>query len=194
LDAKIRVLLRAEIRAIQQRLGITAIYVTHDQEEALSISDRVVVMNRGFMEQVGPPFEIYNFPKTEFVAHFVGTLNSFEAEVVDPAAGILAIDGQKLQTALALEKMLTGDKVMVAIRPERLGFVEEPKKANVIKGEIQNITFLGSIVRVQVLVGKKLFYMDTFNNPFLTLPKVHDQTEIMCSSEAVLVLSKPREG
>jgi putative spermidine/putrescine transport system ATP-binding protein len=194
LDAKIRVLLRAEIRAIQQRLGITAIYVTHDQEEALSISDRVVVMNRGFMEQVGPPFEIYNFPKTEFVAHFVGTLNSFEAEVVDPAAGILAIDGQKLQTALALEKMYTGDKVMVAIRPERLGFVEEPKKANVLKGEIQNITFLGSIVRVQVLVGKKLFYMDTFNNPFLTLPKVHDQTEIMCSSEAVLVLSKPREG
>jgi len=83
---------------------------------------------------------------------------------------------------------------MIAIRPERLGFVEEPKKANILKGEIQNITFLGSIVRVQVLVGKKLFYMDTFNNPFLTLPKVHDQTEIMCSSEAVLVLSKPREG
>jgi putative spermidine/putrescine transport system ATP-binding protein len=108
LDAKIRVMLRAEIRAIQQRLGITAIYVTHDQEEALSISDRVVVMNHGFMEQVGPPFEIYNFPKTEFVAQFVGTLNSFESEVVDPAAGILAIDGHKLPTALGFNRACPG--------------------------------------------------------------------------------------
>src|SRR5512142_2359155 len=75
LDAKIRVELRAEIRAIQKRLGITAIYVTHDQEEALSISDRIVVMREGEMDQVGTPFEIYNFPTTAFVASFVGTLN-----------------------------------------------------------------------------------------------------------------------
>ena len=74
LDAKIRVSLRSEIRSIQRQLGITAIYVTHDQEEALSISDRVVVMYKGHMEQVGTPFEIYNFPATEFVASFVGTL------------------------------------------------------------------------------------------------------------------------
>ncbi len=80
LDAKIRVSLRSEIRAIQQHLGITAIYVTHDQEEALSLSDRVVVMNNGFIEQVGAPFEIYNFPKTEFVAQFVGTLNAVNVE------------------------------------------------------------------------------------------------------------------
>src|SRR5512139_1319292 len=93
LDAKIRVMLRGEIRAIQQQLGITAIYVTHDQEEALSISDRVVVMNNGVMEQIGPPFEIYNFPTTEFVAHFVGTLNAVQAEIVDPANRILSIDG-----------------------------------------------------------------------------------------------------
>ncbi len=93
LDAKIRIMLRSEIRAIQQELGITTIYVTHDQEEALSISDRVVVMNQGRMEQVGPPFEIYNFPKTEFVAHFVGTLNAVSAEVVDPVAQILSLEG-----------------------------------------------------------------------------------------------------
>ena len=85
LDAKIRVSLRAEIRAIQRKLGITAIYVTHDQEEALSISDRIVVMYEGKIEQVGTPFEIYNFPQTAFVASFVGTLNTATAEVVDPA-------------------------------------------------------------------------------------------------------------
>src|SRR5512134_776394 len=68
LDAKIRVALRAEIRSIQQRLGITTIYVTHDQEEALSLSDRIVVMNTGVIEQVGTPFQIYNFPETAFVA------------------------------------------------------------------------------------------------------------------------------
>src|SRR3989304_4442072 len=87
LDAKIRVSLRAEIRAMQKRLGITAIFVTHDQEEALSISDRIVVMNAGEMEQVGTPFEIYNFPKTQFVANFVGSLNNADAEVVDPEIG-----------------------------------------------------------------------------------------------------------
>ncbi|HEX7587262.1 MAG TPA: ABC transporter ATP-binding protein, partial [Anaerolineae bacterium] len=79
LDAKIRVSLRQEIRSIQQKLGITTVYVTHDQEEALSMSDRVVVMNNGRAEQIGTPFEIYNFPTTEFVAQFVGTLNTLTA-------------------------------------------------------------------------------------------------------------------
>src|SRR5512141_1527323 len=82
LDAKIRVQLRQEIRSIQKKLGITAIYVTHDQEEALSISDRIVVMYDGKVEQVGTPFQIYNFPRTPFVANFVGSLNTAAAEVV----------------------------------------------------------------------------------------------------------------
>src|SRR5215510_3258843 len=89
LDAKIRVSLRSEIRAIQKRLGITAIFVTHDQEEALSISDRIVVMYDGNVEQVGTPFEIYNFPRTPFVANFVGSLNTAAAEVIDPEKGLL---------------------------------------------------------------------------------------------------------
>src|SRR5690606_14634517 len=87
LDAKVRVSLREEIRAIQRSLGITTIFVTHDQEEALSMSDRVVVMNRGRVEQVGTPFEIYNRPATRFVASFVGTLNLLGGTVVDPVAG-----------------------------------------------------------------------------------------------------------
>jgi putative spermidine/putrescine transport system ATP-binding protein len=188
LDAKIRVALRQEIRSIQQELGITAIYVTHDQEEALSLSDRVVVMNAGKMEQVGTPFEIYNFPKTEFVAMFVGVLNSTKAEVIDPASNRIKFGGQNIQTAESLASYHTGDQVEVAIRPERLGFLTEGEKANLLECTIKNITFLGSIVRVQVGVDDLDLYMDTFNNPFLALPKIGDKTKITCSREAVLIL------
>ncbi len=188
LDAKIRVSLRAEIRAIQKKLGITAIYVTHDQEEALSISDRIVVMYEGKIEQVGSPFEIYNFPTTAFVASFVGTLNTTAAEVVDPAMHLLQIDGVQLQAAEGFDGMQKGDKVSIAIRPERLNFIAQERKANVLDCTIENITFLGSVVRIQVLVGSNRFYMDTFNNPFLELPRIGDKDQVSCSREAVLVL------
>ena len=188
LDAKIRISLRSEIRAIQQQLGITAIYVTHDQEEALSISDRVVVMNNGVMEQVGAPFEIYNFPTTEFVAHFVGTLNAVQAEIVDPANRILSIDGQHLQTHAEMPGRQVGDKVTVSIRPERLSFASDGKKPNVINCTVENITFLGSIVRIQIRLDKTVLNMDTFNNPFLELPKLGDPVEVTCSREAVLII------
>jgi putative spermidine/putrescine transport system ATP-binding protein len=188
LDAKIRVSLRAEIRAIQRKLGITAIYVTHDQEEALSISDRIVVMFEGKIEQVGTPFEIYNFPQTAFVASFVGTLNTATAEVVDPVNRLLQLDGSQLQAAEGLEGRQKGDKVTIAIRPERINFLATEKKANIMDCRIENITFLGSVVRIQVLVGNNRFYMDTFNNPFLELPKIGDKDQVTCSREAVLVL------
>ncbi len=188
LDAKIRVQLRAEIRAIQRKLGITTIYVTHDQEEALSISDRIVVMYEGRIEQVGSPFEIYNFPQTTFVAGFVGTLNTAMAEVVDPEKNLLQIDGVQLEAAAGLDGMHKGDKITIAIRPERFNFVAQEKKANLLDCTIENITFLGSVVRVQVLVGSNRFYMDTFNNPFLDLPTIGAKDQVTCSREAVLVL------
>ncbi|MBI5944065.1 MAG: ABC transporter ATP-binding protein [Chloroflexi bacterium] len=190
LDAKIRIALRAEIRGIQQKLGITAIYVTHDQEEALSLSDRIVVMREGEMDQVGTPFQIYNFPTTVFVANFVGTLNNASAEVVDPAKSIIAIDGIQFESAVDLKERKKGDKVRVAIRPERFNFVSQEKKANIVDCRIENITFLGSIVRIQVMIGNSKFYMDTFNNPFLELPKIGDKDQVTCSREAVLVLDE----
>jgi putative spermidine/putrescine transport system ATP-binding protein len=189
LDAKIRVSLRAEIRAIQRKLGITAIYVTHDQEEALSISDRIVVMFDGRIEQVGTPFEIYNFPQTAFVASFVGTLNTTDAEVVSSAKKLIKIDGVQLETAEGLEGKKKGDKIKIAIRPERLNFLSVEKKANVFDCIIENITFLGSVVRIQVKVGSNRFNMDTFNNPFLELPKIGAKEQITCSREAVLILN-----
>jgi putative spermidine/putrescine transport system ATP-binding protein len=189
LDAKIRVSLRSEIRAIQRKLGITAIYVTHDQEEALSISDRIVVMYEGKIEQVGTPFEIYNFPKTTFAANFVGTLNTASAELVDPEKGILKMDGVQLVSAENLQGHKKGDTVKFSVRPERFSFASEIKKDNVLDCTIENITFLGSVVRIRIKVGNTKFNMDTFNNPFLELPKIGDKHQVTCSREAVLVLN-----
>jgi putative spermidine/putrescine transport system ATP-binding protein len=187
LDAKIRVSLRSEIRSIQKTLGITAIFVTHDQEEALSISDRIVVMNAGEMEQVGTPFEIYNFPKTRFVANFVGSLNTSEAQVIDPSNGLLSMNGTQLQTDDVKNKR-TGDTVTLAIRPERFNFVSEGEKENVLEGKVVNITFLGSVVRVQMQIENANFNMDTFNRPSLELPKIGENCQVTCSKKAVLIL------
>ncbi len=189
LDAKIRVSLRAEIRAIQRELGITAIYVTHDQEEALSISDRIVVMNVGVVEQVGTPFGIYNFPQTGFVANFVGTLNTANAEVIDPSKGLIKMEGVQLESeSEEIKNKQKGDKIIVAIRPERLHFLSEGKRVNVFDCKIENITFLGSVVRVQVSVGNAKFNNDVFNNPFLELPKIGEKAQITCARDAILVL------
>lgn len=190
LDAKIRFDLRQEIRRIQQQLGITTIYVTHDQEEALSLSDRIVVMSHGKMEQVGTPFEIYNFPKTRFVANFVGSLNTADAEVVDPANGIVSVDGVQFISAEGTKHRSKGDKVKIAIRPERFSFASEQKKANVVDCTIEDITFLGAVVRILVKIGNTNFKMDTFNNPFLALPEIGSKQQVTCSKEAVLVLDE----
>lgn len=188
LDAKIRVNLRAQIRDIQRKLGITAIFVTHDQEEALSISDRIVVMYEGNVEQVGTPFEIYNFPKTQFVATFVGSLNTAVAEIVDPAQGLLSLDGVQFCSAAEMDGLRKGDKIRMAIRPERFSFASEVKKANIVDCVIENITFLGSVVRVHIRIGDAMFIMDTFNYPSLELPKIGAKEQVTCSKEAVLIL------
>jgi putative spermidine/putrescine transport system ATP-binding protein len=190
LDAKIRVALRAEIRSIQKRLGITAIFVTHDQEEALSISDRIVVMYDGNVEQVGTPFDIYNFPRTPFVANFVGSLNTAAAELIDPEKRLLSMDGAQLVSAAKMDGLRKGDKVRIAIRPERFSFASDGKKANVLDCQIENITFLGSVVRVHILIGKTKFTMDTFNYPSLALPQIGDTNQVTCSKEAVLILGE----
>ena len=189
LDAKIRVSLRNEIRAIQRQLGITTIYVTHDQEEALSLSDRVVVMNQGLVEQVGPPFEIYNFPKTSFVAQFVGTLNTVKATVQDPATGALTLGGQTLYAEQPIANRRAGDAVRIALRPELLtpestGESDE----NQLIGVVENVTFLGAVVRLQVRVGDTLLLVDEFNNPHLAVPAIGDTFTVYFRRENGLLL------
>jgi len=189
LDAKIRVSLRNEIRAIQRQLGITTIYVTHDQEEALSLSDRVVVMNQGVVEQVGPPFEIYNFPKTGFVAQFVGTLNTVTATVQEPATGALNFSGQTIYAAQPLTNHRTGDTVKMALRPEMIApeSTGEPDE-NRLTGVVENVAFLGAVVRIHVRVGDSLLLMDEFNNPHLAVPAIGDNLTIYFRRENGLLL------
>src|SRR5436309_2043837 len=149
LDAKIRVALRHEIRSIQRQLGITTVYVTHDQEEALSLSDRVVVMSEGRMEQVGTPFEIYNFPSTAFVASFVGTLNVLPGIVFDAARGALTIAGQPVRLGQSFEGS-AGREVSVALRPEMVSLGAGGDGQNQLTGKVTDVSFLGSIVRIRV--------------------------------------------
>jgi putative spermidine/putrescine transport system ATP-binding protein len=201
LDAKIRIVLRKEIRAIQRQLGITTVYVTHDQEEALSLSDRVVVMSDGRIEQIGTPSEIYNFPNTAFVASFVGTLNLVTAGVVDAGAGRLSIDGQQVRTSKAVTDAGSDGRVTLAVRPEGIELGDGEPGANRLNGTVEDINFLGSIVRIRVKVGEgadgatpTIIALDTFNEPHLRLPDVDQAVTISFPPEACFVLGAARDG
>ena len=170
LDAKIRVELRNEIRRIQQQLGITTIYVTHDQEEALSVSDRIVVMNQGKIEQAGTPTEIYNFPRTRFVASFVGTINQLDCTVVDAERGELAYRGAPIRTNLRLRDP-HGAAVKLMLRPEVLRSGLNGGYNN-LTGRVESVNFLGSTARVQLNLGETTVTMDIFNERQLNLPQV----------------------
>jgi putative spermidine/putrescine transport system ATP-binding protein len=191
LDAKIRVALRNEIRTIQRELGITTIYVTHDQEEALSLSDRIVVMRDGRVEQVGTPFDIYNFPRTGFVASFVGTLSVLRGQVLDPGRGALTIDGQEVRVARGLEGARAGEARSVALRPEIVSLNEPGAKGNRMQGAVEDVNFLGSIVRIRVRFGENAVSLDTFNNPGAAPPQVGQAVTVSFPEAAVLVLEGP---
>ena len=186
LDAKIRVELRQEIRRIQQQLGITTIYVTHDQEEALSLSDRVVVMSQGRIEQVGTPAEIYSYPETEFVAKFVGQINLLAVDIVNPPNGLVKVGQQAVRTSRAVN-FPEGNPLRLAIRPEELnpGHVEG---ANNLTGIVDAITYLGSIVRLRINIEGNLVLMDMFNERKLHLPVVGDPFELNFDADACWLL------
>jgi putative spermidine/putrescine transport system ATP-binding protein len=149
LDAKVRVQLREEIRRIQLELGITTIYVTHDQEEALSISDRVAVMYGGKIEQIGPPAEMYGHPATPFVAEFIGTMNRLVATVAHD--GMVDYEGLPLQIDAA-RGLPRGERVLCLVRPETVDIVlaNGSSSGNAVAGEVISHTFLGSVARVRV--------------------------------------------
>jgi putative spermidine/putrescine transport system ATP-binding protein len=154
----------------------------------MSLSDRVVVMREGHIEQIGAPFEIYNFPKTQFVASFVGTLNMISASVVDAAAGKLEVDRQVFQTAGPVTQAKTGNRVLVGLRPEIISLEPGDAEKNHFRATVVLIAFLGSVVRIQVRVGENLIFFDTLNDPHLALPKVGDEIMIYFNPESILVL------
>jgi putative spermidine/putrescine transport system ATP-binding protein len=188
LDAKVRVSLRDEIRAIQKRLGITTIFVTHDQEEALSISDRVIVMYQGVAEQVAAPFEIYNRPATKFVANFVGTLNVLEGTVANAADGAVKVADGQVTVKDKLNGAKAGDAVTLALRPEAIALGDYPGHDQKLSGRIADVHFLGSVIRVKVAVGKDIVSMDTFNKSTTPPPQVGEPAAITFASRDVLVL------
>jgi putative spermidine/putrescine transport system ATP-binding protein len=190
LDAKIRVSLRSEIRSIQRQLGITTIYVTHDQEEALSMSDRVVVMSNGRVEQIGTPFEIYNFPTTRFVASFVGTLNVLAASVADASSGRIQVDGQEIRAAQPIAGAPAGGRITVALRPEILSLNGNGSAANHLSGTVDDVMFLGPTMRVRVRMQEQSFQFDEFNNPHLTPPQPGQQVTVGFPAEACLILAE----
>jgi putative spermidine/putrescine transport system ATP-binding protein len=156
LDAKVRVQLREEIRRIQLELGITTLYVTHDQEEALAISDHVAVMYGGVIEQMGTPSEMYTAPKTPFVAEFIGTMNRLEGQVVDGAAGEVEHAGTRLRIGAARGRS-AGERVLILIRPEELELQAAggggSANGNTLTAEVLTQTFLGPVTRLKMTGG-----------------------------------------
>ncbi|WP_028217278.1 ABC transporter ATP-binding protein [Paraburkholderia oxyphila] len=190
LDAKIRISLRQDIRALQRELGITSIFVTHDQEEALSISDRIAVMNEGRVQQIGTPLEIYNYPRTRFVASFVGTLNILSGHVVDPASGKMAVDGQELVTAHELPSGDTGKKRLLALRPEAIVLESPAPGRNTLTATVEEVSFLGAVVRIRARVKEAVISLDVFNDPNRNLPERGQPVALGFSHENLLVLEE----
>lgn len=151
LDAQLRLKMREEIRRIQRRAGITTLYVTHDQEEALAISDRIAVMNGGLIEQLGTPEEIYKRPRTRFIADFIGLENIFSAR--QAGDGRVNVGGDADGFALSVDAVLPEDTTFtVAVRPEALRFVgrDQAQSNNVIDGVVTLRMFMGTAVKYVV--------------------------------------------
>jgi putative spermidine/putrescine transport system ATP-binding protein len=152
LDARVRVQLREEIRRIQTQLKITTLYVTHDQEEALSISDRIAVMSTGRIEQIGTPHEIYGAPATPFVAEFVGTMNRLTGEVANGEDSTVDCGGVMLAVSAARGQP-RGQRVLVLVRPEFLEVAALPNgqaPRGALTGPVISQTFLGAITRIKI--------------------------------------------
>ena len=154
LDAKLRVEMRGEIRELQQKLGITALYVTHDQEEALAISDRIAVMRGGALEQVGPPASIYARPATPFVAEFMGTTNLIAGKIAEALGGRIRIAAGGIVLEAQAQGHAAGAAVMASLRPETLRLLppgETPPSGWArLEATVARVELLGALTRVEL--------------------------------------------
>ena len=172
LDAKLRVSMRTEIRRIQQEAGITAVYVTHDQSEAMAISDNIIVMNKGIVEQMGSPQEIYYRPVNEFVADFIGEANFLPGKVVskDGNGGTVDINGSKVEVT-DLKELKEGDDCKLLLRPEGA----ELKDAGQLPCTVTLSCFMGSYQNYHVKVGDTTVTITDFNPKNKKIYAVGDQ-------------------
>jgi len=167
LDAKIRIRLRTVIKKLQEELGVTMIYVTHDQEEALALSDRVAIMRDGEIRQIGSPWEIYKQPKTSFIAEFVGTSNFITGKKTNGK-----VQFGRLQLAVSNLDETGSETVYLAIRPENIELVDETASAedylssNVVEVQAEVINFLGAIVRITFILEEEEMLIDISEKEF----------------------------
>lgn len=184
LDAKLRTQMRAELKNLQKRLGITFIFVTHDQEEALSMSDRIAVMNKGRVEQIGTAAEIYHHPRTEFVASFIGETNIVEAEVLEVREGKLLC---RLEGGLDLwirgNDSLPGSKMLVSVRPEKIHLhrAQPPGADNVFRARITSEVFKGAVDDMTLVTDGSLELEALLANEGADAPEFHEGEQVWCS-------------
>jgi spermidine/putrescine ABC transporter ATP-binding subunit len=196
LDAKLRVQMRHELVRIQRDLGITSIYVTHDQEEALILSSRIAVMSKGSVVQVGPPKEIYENPKSEEVADFVGTSNFFRAQVIELMENQVRLrteEGLLLTVARQKEVSVSaGSNILLNIRPEsiQLSYPNEiPRDGNRIEGTVKTSSYLGSLVQYEVEIsGEKRMKVNVVNPKKKVLFRDGERVSVAFSSEDVVLI------
>jgi ABC-type Fe3+/spermidine/putrescine transport system ATPase subunit len=196
LHARLRAELRYELKRLAEDLGLTVIHVTHDQEEAMTLSDRIIILRRGCVEQAGTPEEIYFNPKTPFVANFIGEANFFEGYVLKRAREGLyvTIRGDLILQASGGE-FQEGERVALAVKPEFIS-VEPPAPGdvNLIPGRIEHIRFIGSFIRYEVrLINEDLtsVRVTVESKPHL---KVGDKVSLRFDPARIHVFPYPREG
>ena len=185
LDAKLRVSMRTEIRRIQQEVGITAVYVTHDQSEAMSLSDQIIIMNKGVVAQIGSPQDIYYHPVNEFVADFIGEANFLKGDIIahDGTNGTIMIHGQKLIVENAGHLEL-GKECTLVLRPEAATVAD----SGVLPCRVTLSCFMGSYQNYHVMVGDTLVKITDFNPKHKKVYNVGDQVWLDFKMEDAHVL------
>ena len=185
LDAKLRVSMRTEIRRIQQEVGITAIYVTHDQSEAMALSDKIIIMNKGVVAQMGTPQEIYYHPVNEFVADFIGEANFLKGKMTakDGALAELDIEGNPLRIEAA-EHMEVGKDYTLVLRPEAASLADEGG----LPCEVVLSCFMGSYQNYHVKVGNTLVKLEEHNPKNKKIYQVGDRCALVFDPRSVHVL------
>ena len=184
LDAKLRRQVREDIRELQQKLGVTTIYVTHDQEEALAISDKVIVMNNAVIAQQGKPKDLYNNPKTTFVANFIGDANIVKAQIETRNEDIYDINFGGIQMKIPSNLDLK-DSISIAIRPEKIGIIKE-KTNNCIAAKIINASYVGSCY--QYVVSSNIGKLFVVSNETINHCKLNDEVFLSFDESGLTIL------
>ena len=185
LDAKLRRQVREDIREIQQKLGVTTIYVTHDQEEALAISDKVIVMNKAVIAQEGSPKDLYNFPKNKFVANFIGDANDVTADIIDKQSNIYELKLAEMNVKIEINKDLN-DKVSLALRPEKIK-INRTKNENCIYASIKSASFVGS--SYQYILSSKIGELYVVSGDTTDIFKVGEEVFLSIDEKDIKILN-----